>query len=178
VAWTTPLDHNPLVRRLDTPPVKNSNPSGNPSSNLNSSFLLATRIPPRSLPLPQTLQQKQGLRYERKVVKALRARGFDVEHNPWFDYIGGVCCPDIVIYELCKNRAIVVEVKLTYTPEAIVKSKSIYCRVVSEVTGLRSYPLVICKHLTNSTATCVGDFYKVLESPNPIYQWLGKGPIL
>lgn len=141
--------------------------------------LLAKRISPRSLPEPQTLQQKQGLRYERKVVKALQALGLDVEHNPWFEYWGGVCCPDIVVYQLALNRAIVVEVKLTYTPVALVKLQTIYSTVVALVTGLKIYSLIITKNLVSfNDLYFSGDIESAIKLNPPVLQWLGRAPIL
>lgn len=141
--------------------------------------LIAKRIPPRHLPQPTTLAQKQGLRYEKRVVKALVATGLDIEHGPWFEYWGGVCCPDVVIYQLAQNRAIVVEVKLTYTPLAIKKLNTIYCPVVAQATGLKIYPLVISKNLlnTNDQFFVAGDINSALLFAPPILHYR-SGPIL
>ncbi len=149
----------------------------------------ARRIEKREMPKPKTEQQKAGLRYERNVVKALRNRGLDLEHNPWFEYwsrwskkskLGAIghCCPDIVVYELSQNRAIVIEVKLTYTPEALSKLRTLYCPVVECVTGLKSVPLVIFKNSVNDKRVFIGDFYAAVNSAIPFYQWLGRGLIV
>ena len=139
---------------------------------------LTKRIPPRVLPLPQSELQKAGLRYERKVVRALRSRGFDLEHNPWFEYWNGVCCPDIIVYELSKTRAIVIEVKNTYTPEALMKLHTVYCPVVAEVTKLITLPLVIIKNANSAGIEFQPTFYQTLDSPSPVYLWPGNGPII
>lgn len=144
----------------------------------NSASFLAKRIPPRPLPKPTTLQQKQGLRYEKNVVKALRARGFDLEHNPWFEHTHGVCCPDIIVYELSQNRAIVIEVKLTFVPEALDKLRTLYCPIVAEVTGLRALPAIIFKNGNASGIAFQPSFWQMLDTPSPIYLWPGHGPII
>lgn len=139
--------------------------------------MLAKRIPPRVLPPPTTEQQRQGLRYEKKVVRALKARNLTLEHNPWFEYLGGVCCPDIIIYELSQNRVIVVEVKLTYTPEALVKLRTLYCPIVTEVTRLLTSPLLIIRRANNRRIEFQPSLWAVLNSPSPVYLWPGNGPI-
>ena len=129
-------------------------------------------------------QLGQGLRYENNVVKQLKLCGFDLEHNPWFMTNNGPKCPDIVVYELCKNRAIVIEVKLTYTPVALVKLEAIYCPIIKSITNLDVFPLVITKNVTrvinNSSFPnfYFTSFYEALKSPHPIYQYLGRGPII
>jgi hypothetical protein len=109
----------------------------------------------------------------------LRQRGFDLEHNPWFAAASGeVFVPDILIYELCLQRVIVVEVKLTYTPGALEKLNSLYCPIVGLVTGLKPRPMVITKTLRADGAEVAPKaFYQTLDSPLPVYQWLGHGPI-
>ena len=140
----------------------------------------AKRILPRVLPKPTTELQKAGLRYELRVVRALRSRGFDLEHNPWFEYQGTPRCPDIVVYELSKNRAIVIEVKLGSTRMALAKLKAIYCPMVALATGLKTKPLVITKSITHETFNDLyfnDTFYSAVESESPVYIWPGNGPI-
>ena len=141
-------------------------------------ILLAKRCDPRPLPTPQTLVQKQGLRYERKVVRALKIRGCDLEHNPWFQKPdGSFCCPDIIVYELNLGRAIVVEVKLTYTPEALEKLNLVYCPIVASVTGLKTKPLVIVKHSKGHMVKFQSSFWDTINFHPPVYLWPGIGPI-
>ncbi len=145
--------------------------------------IVSKRIPPRILPTPTTNLQKQGLRYERKVVRALRSRGIHLEHNPWFEYYGRVYCPDILVYELSLSRIIVIEVKLTYTPMALAKLKSIYCPMVKSATVLERYkifPLVICKNITSNVLNDLffnDSIHTAITSHHPVYLWPGFGPI-
>lgn len=117
------------------------------------------------------------------MVRALKARNFTLEHNPWFEYLGRVYCPDIIIYELPFNRIIVVEVKLTYTPMALAKLKGIYCPMVKSATTLEKYkifPLVICKNITPNVLNDLffnDSIHSAIESHSPIYVWPGNGPI-
>ena len=128
--------------------------------------LLAQRCLPRALPPPTTESAKQGLRYERSVVKALRGLGFTVEHNPWFEYTYGpdwrLCSPDIIVLT-DPHRAFVVEVKLTYTPIATKKLLEVYCPVVQSATGRVTSPVTIYKHATPQVNQC----------PHLALQWLG-----
>ncbi len=158
--------------------IKETMPVSIPGFGTAAGNMFARRIESRFVPLPTTESQKLGLRYEKKVVRALLARGCDLEHNPWFGGDWGVCCPDVVVYELCKNRAIVIEVKLSYTPEALKKLVELYCPVVESAVGLRTFPLVICKNVSFGVNLSPKKLYEVLDRAWPIYQWLGRGVIL
>jgi len=144
---------------------------------------VSKRIPPQVLPPPTTEIQKQGLRYEKKVVKALKTRGCELEHNPWFSYNTSCYCPDIIIYELPLNRIIVVEVKLTYTPMALAKLRGLYCPMIKSATTIERYkvfPLVICKNITPNVLNDLffnDSIHSAVESHSPIYVWPGNGPI-
>jgi hypothetical protein len=130
--------------------------------------MLAQRCLPQRLPIPSSESAKQGLRYERAVVKKLRERFSFLEHNPWFTYtdeLGFVnfCSPDILIHEPGSPTAYIAEVKLTYTPEASKKLTEVYCPVVKLATGWDTAPLVIYRNATP----------KVNQCPHKSLQWLG-----
>jgi len=140
----------------------------------------AKRIDPRPMPKPQTLQQKLGIRYEKKVVRALGAtKGISLEHNPWYEYLTvegstGWCIPDALIQ--VNDLNIVLEIKLTYTPEALEKLRNLYCPVVSLALGEAALPLVIIRNALPGIKACL-DLTEALYCPDPICQWLGRGPL-
>jgi hypothetical protein len=120
-----------------------------------------------------TSAQKLGLRYERKVFKRLIKQFGQaiVEHNPWYSYEDDetgfhACSPDIVVWG---NIPTIIEVKYTYTPEAVDKLQKIYGPAIFLATvGIPAVrTAVICKHCRSIPPT-----------PPPYFiQWLGKGPI-
>lgn len=129
--------------------------------------------------LAGTVSTVAGLRYERKVVKALTNSGCDIDHNPWYCYDGDrYCCPDIVLYYLALDTAIIIEVKLTYTPEALKKLREVYVPVVSAtIRQNKVYPLVIVKNLAPGMLSHT-NLKEALGSPWPIIQWRGTGRIV
>lgn len=141
-----------------------------------------------------TPAQSAGLAYERKVISALAdafvttGLGFDLSHNPWFEYELATgknwCIPDAMLslqggeYE---NIIFVIEIKLTYTPEAIEKLNRTYCPVVEKAFGYRTVPVVICKNLVPGAPRAMPTFFgaidraQVMPYPFPLVQWLGNG---
>lgn len=147
--------------------------------------LIAFRTPPRDLPKPGEEIQKAGLRYERRVIRALRARGFDLEHNPWFGWKNdkeesGICCPDVIVHELNLNRALVVEIKLSATVLALEKVRDFYCPIVSSALFLKTLPLVITRSIAQmeKRETPIQTLWEAVDSDWPVYLWPGNGPIL
>ena len=125
-----------------------------------------------------------GLLYERKAVKMLRAtlpRSFTLEHNPWFYYktpeISSACCPDVLIHDNDFGYTIVIEIKNTWVPTAIVKLRTLYCPVVAKALNRPTKPLVLVKHLTESSPRPQSTFSFGLVADNPLIQWLGRGAI-
>jgi hypothetical protein len=136
-------------------------------------FLQAQRCPPQPLPKPTSESAKQGLRYERALVKALQKQGHQLEHNPWFVYNdhGMIqhCCPDILVYQHDSPEVFVVEVKLTYTPEAARKLIDTYCPIVAAATGWRVVPVIVYRNATPQALSC----------PYVSLQWRGgRNPLL
>ncbi|MGH9918756.1 MAG: hypothetical protein ACRD6W_07810 [Nitrososphaerales archaeon] len=143
----------------------------------------AYRIPARQLPPPQTLAQKQGLRYERHVVAELRrlmpGQVSKLEHNPWFGFTDrygtGECCPDILLW--VPEGVVIVEVKLTYVPDALPKLFDLYCPVVSIALDELVHPLLICRNVTPDSPQPVMSLKKALDGDDNVLQWLGHGHI-
>jgi hypothetical protein len=159
-----------------------------PIARLLSSSRTNARLIPSSACL--TAAQASGLAYEHKVLgalaEALASAGlsFDLAHNPWFEYHTstgqGLCVPDILLTinsSEFKNLIFVIEIKLTYTIEAIAKLRGLYCPVVEAALARRALPLVICKNLTPEASYAHGIFFPALDLPEPLFQWLGTASI-
>lgn len=126
-----------------------------------------------------------GLLYERKAVKMLRAvlpRSMKLEHNSWFYYtasegVQSACCPDVLIHDDDFGYTIVVEIKNTWVPGAILKLKALYCPVVSRALGRPTKPIVLVKNLTPDSPRPQPTLSFGLLSAEPLIQWLGRGTI-
>ena len=133
------------------------------------------------VPKGRTPAQREGLRYERKVRDALRLALGDanVVHNPWFifeDAEGSAyCCPDFII--TLPYGIVVIEVKLSYVDEAIIKLRRLYCPVVAKAFGEAVTPLVICRHLTPLAPPAASALGPALSLGVPLMHWLGLGPL-
>lgn len=93
---------------------------------------------------------RRGLAYEGKVGKKLRHRPGLLLAGPWFSYIDEkeelrYCQPDF-IYD-AGAVLWVVEVKLSWVPEAEIKLRGLYGPIVAELTGRRPQLLTIVKNL-------------------------------
>jgi len=137
----------------------------------------------------KSVAQANGIRYERKVHRALAVLakyvGAVVEHNPWFKFVDingiGICSPDAILW-MEPALALVIEIKYTWIPTAGVKLRGLYIPVVNAALKpaiLRS--LIICKNLTPQSpqpieSICEGTQFSVNNSP--VYQWLGQGPLI
>jgi hypothetical protein len=128
------------------------------------------------IPEPTSIHAKNGLRYERKVVKAL-SKAYLLSHNPWYffeDMNGpGHIVPDAIIEY--QDQLIIIEIKLTYTAEAIFKLRNLYCPVISYATNKETLPLVITKNLTSASPNPAFNVSSALINPEPLLHWLGKG---
>jgi len=132
----------------------------------------------------QTLAQKQGLRYEKNVFQEfnrLKTLGYfgEIEYNPWFDYCdefgSGLCCPDFIIHT--SNAVIVVEVKHTWVPEAIIKLDKLYSPIVANALNCPAVSLVICKNVTKDAPKAKFDLYNAIHSPERLLHWPKYGHI-
>ena len=113
----------------------------------------------RTLPKPQTISQKTGIRYENALFKRLQflANTIDgeVEHNPWFEYYDDenelrCAVPDFIFAK--GSFTLVIECKLTFVPEAVTKLRELYVPLVEKISRRvpRTIvkPLVVCKTMS------------------------------
>lgn len=126
-----------------------------------------------------------GLLYERKAAKMLKTvipKSMTIEHGPWFYYtasegVSGACQPDILIHDNDFGYIIVVEIKNTWVPGAIMKLRALYCPVVAKALGRPTKPLVLVKNLTPDSPRPQPTLSFGLVANNPLIQWLGQGTI-
>jgi hypothetical protein len=160
-------------------------------------LIFAQRCHPLANFKGRTPKQREGLAYERKFVSALSdalisaGTSFDLAHNPWFVFEGKMgrayCVPDLILSihdGPYKDRTFVIEVKLTYTAEAIEKLENIYCPVVAHALNESAIPVVVCKHGAKIMPhRAWPTFYGAVQSselepyPFPIFQWLGAAKL-
>ncbi len=116
----------------------------------------AALVPNRALPHPVSPHARKGLRFEAAFARALRAAAppnISVIPGPWFEYRRAYarrpafCVPDIVLHDLARNTAVVIECKLTWTPLAQAKLDELYCPVVGLHFGCPTKALVVVKNL-------------------------------
>lgn len=126
---------------------------------------------------------KIGLRYERLVWKALEAVSefAHVEHNPWFSFTDmngfGSCCPDFLVWHQ-RYGIIIIEVKLTWVPEALPKLQELYMPVVGLALNTVTAPLVICRTLIPQAPKASFSVEDALRGESPLLHWLGHGRIV
>lgn len=149
-------------------------------------IIFAERIPPLPLPRPRTLWGLAGLRYERRLnlkLKHTLEPTHTLEHNPFFRFlddrdIDHVCVPDFLI--LCPDLSLVIEAKLTYTPEALRKLREVYVPVLSLALNLepklKPKPLIITKNIVPGLKPLF-TLKEALLAPIPLIQWRGVGPV-
>lgn len=147
-------------------------------------ILSAQRTSPRALPISARSQAKLGLAYERKFIKTLkespgRPPSVGIEHNPWMSYRDAsgttqFCCPDGLIIDSKFEFILVLEIKLTWTPEATVKLQELYCPVVARALGVPAKGLVICRNLLPDSPRPQSSLTFAAMSATPLYQWLGN----
>lgn len=138
------------------------------------------------MPDPTSAWAKQGLSYERRVVKSLVDAGIKVLHNPAFEFEDdrgpNYCVPDILIPSY-KGDSILIECKLTYKIEAILKLRNLYAPVVQHAFSQPVICLVIAKNITPNapepkltleSAICETRLSN-LAGVGFLIQWLGKG---
>lgn len=123
--------------------------------------------------------QRQGLRYQHAVVKALGG----TSPGQWFQFRDangpGHCQPDLLTYH--RGVIWVIEVKLTYTPEADTQLAQLYLPVVAMALGAPTRGLIVCRNLTPQVPASrrVSDMADALLRPPElglsVLQWLGKG---
>lgn len=122
----------------------------------------------------------QGLRYERLVAKAIP----QALHNPWFHFADangkGWCSPDLLLIH--QNQAVVFEVKLTDTVDAIGQLANLYFPVLQKALRLPVRGIIVVKNLTPETdrSRITASLAEALAQPAesiPLLHWLGRGRI-
>jgi hypothetical protein len=158
-----------------------------PARNLRWSRHVSTR----PIPKPSSTWSKVGLAYERRVVSSLAEAGIRLLHNPGFEFEddsgSNYCVPDIILPNY-DNKLIIIEVKLTYKVEAILKLRNLYAPVVSLALSRPVVCLVIAKNvtpnspepeLTLESAICQSARSEIAAAGRPgvgfLVQWLGRG---
>ncbi len=158
---------------------------------MNQDFVAGRAQPAIVKPRGSNVHAEIGLRYERRVKRALMKLTNDettplieLEHNPWFSYakkdsgLSSVCAPDFLLYHK-DNFIIVIEVKLTYVNEAITKLQGLYCPIVETALNLPAKPLVITRHLIPSAPKPNAfTLSEAINNPPYLLQWLGHGGII
>jgi len=138
----------------------------------------AAQTSPRVLPKPNIPHLRKGVLYEIRFCETLSQTlptSFEIKFNQWFEYKRSyarevsVCCPDILIFDRDQNKCIVVEVKLTYTPQAREKLDMLYCPVVRMALGLPTLGLVVVKNLLPNCPRPALRFGLALEQG--LFQW-------
>lgn len=136
---------------------------------------------------PKSPIARQGLNYQQKVFLALRAalpaKGFTIEQTPWFRYRTNTdgpdqyCEPDILITDLEDAYIIVIEVKLSWVPNALDKLKTLYCPVVSRARSIPTKPLIIAKNSAPGAPPANSRLAFALLTEQPFLLWR-DGPLL
>ena len=147
-------------------------------------LLWTERCRPRKLPPVKTPAQKAGLSYQKKVGGALTTTakylGASLLSEPWFRFCDadgvGQAVPDFILS--FGVETLIIEVKLTYTPEAGEKLTKLYLPIVMDhYQTLHARSLVICKNLTPDASHLVNSLSIKKGRGVPVLHWLGRGPI-
>jgi hypothetical protein len=129
-----------------------------------------------------------GLRYERALAKGLGAK---FRWGMWWEYRDergiGYCQTDF--FGKAKQWVILLEGKLTWTPEAEEQLHGLYVPVVSCALGIprsQILPIVVCKNLTHATSRPICDTLRdaieqsmEISAPFcPVWHHIGGVPLL
>lgn len=145
----------------------------------------ARRIPSALLPPTRSLQSKQGLRYQRRVTRALAAfaaaHDYEFEAEPWFTFRDdageGLAVPDALLLSADGAYALAVEVKWTYTPAAFTKLALLYAPLVAKALARPCAALVVAQHMARGAPHGAYGMAEALRQPEPVLHWLGHGAI-
>lgn len=89
----------------------------------------------------------EGIRYERKVGRALMRLGLPCRNGPWIRFRDangpGHARPDFV---LTADRPLLVEVKLTLWPQAFDQTLKLYSPLVEHILGVRPLPVIVFRN--------------------------------
>ena|ERR1700735_131891 len=148
--------------------------------------LVASRCAARPMPRVTNKYARMGLSYQRKVNRALevtaKAIGAQYEAEPWFQFTDGhgrgQAVPDGLFH--FADLTLVIEIKYTFTIDALVKLRGLYLPVVGATTLMRLRPLIICRSLTPDAIPTVLDIRQACALSGahcPTLLWRGTGPI-
>lgn len=135
-------------------------------------------------PKPSNAAAAIGLQFERRIKRELvyhaaMGRLGVIEHNPWFVFAdsrgSSQCCPDFLIWT--PAHIVVVEVKLTWVPEALEKLTKLYCPIIGMALERETQSLVICRHLALGAPAAVFGLAEALASPDALLHWPNNGHI-
>lgn len=124
-----------------------------------------------------------GLRYEKKVVLAISESittpKIRLEHNPWFRFVdssrSGYASPDILLF--CGSFMVIVEIKYTFTVEALRKVRRFYEPIVRGVYQLPAIPMIVARNLTPEAPKPNYTIHAALGETGHLLHWMGEGKI-
>ena len=118
----------------------------------------------------------KGLRYERSLAKALP----DAAHGQWFEFEDATghhfCQPDLL--HRTSRGVLILEVKLSWTPEARQQLDFLYIPVVSKALSVPVFGLVVCKNLRPRCSEKIFSSFSLasaaaVEGGAVVLHWLG-----
>jgi len=122
---------------------------------------------------------RRGLIFERNVKRQLewhlvQGRYLLLEHNSWFTYGASenkdqICSPDFLLH--FPDKIYIIEVKLTWTPEARQKLDQLYSPIVAKALGKPTSGFVLCRHLTPGAPKPVYTLSEIFMSPTQVLHW-------
>ncbi len=135
-----------------------------------------------------TVPQKLGLAYQKKVAKAIRLLPEiqHVEETPWFGFSdstgGGLASPDLLVYTNY-DAVLCIEVKLSWTPDAVSQLYDFYLPILTRVAqtellpASRVVPLIITKNLLPNAPRAELNINSALKHNPSLLHWRGEGGI-
>ena len=116
----------------------------------------------------------KGLRYQRSVGEFLAKRHLDVRAGPWIHFSDrhgpGFAQPDFVIH-YAPERWIVLEAKLTQTPNAFEQLIHLYLPLLSHLhPNVELVPVQVCRNLREPPQLLIEDLSEA--SPGATWHWL------
>lgn len=126
-------------------------------------------------------KKAEGVRYERKLAKALPG----TRHGVWFEFEdsnGKGCCQADLLLEL-GNMIVVLEAKYSWVAQAYQQIEQLYVPVISLALGRRVVGLQVCKNLRTGAgqtriATGLGNAAILAASGRRVtWQWLPDTPV-
>lgn len=144
--------------------------------------------PPFGKARGNTVPQRLGLAYQRKVARAFRAMPYvlRVEEDQWFGFSdaagGGLASPDVLVYT-DTGALLIVEVKLSWTPAAVPQLYEFYLPILTRLQGTgdlnveRLAPLIITKNLSPGAPPAEFSIEKATTRRPSLLHWRGEGSL-